>query len=131
MNRIFSLLLWTGVALALAACHAHPNLQYKPQGYAKLRNIELLVAPPNRSYEVVAYVEGFGGRFTARETMINALIDEARKAGAQALIPLTFAEGADAARGIDQYIVTENQRTLAKGRAIRWTDAHRAYEVGP
>lgn len=131
MNRRFMLLLLSSAVLTLAACHAHPNLQYKPPGYAKLRNIDLLLVPPNREYELVAYVEGSGGRFTAPETMINAMIDEARKSGAQALIPLEFAEGPNAPKGIDQFLVTENQRTLAKGRAIRWKDVHRAYDVGP
>jgi hypothetical protein len=109
-----------GTLLALAACHSHIELQYTPREYAKLRNIELLTSPPVRNYELVSTVEGSGGRLTARETMINAMIDEARKAGADALIPLEFSR-ADKATGLDLFAVTENGRTITRGRAIRWS----------
>jgi len=109
-----------GAALMLSACHSHIELQYTPQQYAKLRNIELLTSPPVRNWELVSTVEGSGGRFTARETMINAMIDEARKVGADALIPMEFSR-ADNTAGLDLFAVTENGRTITRGRAIRWS----------
>lgn len=113
-------------AVAVSACHSHIDLQYTPEQYAKLRGIELLTSPPTRAYELVANVQGTGGRHTAKETMINAMIDAAQKAGARALIPMEFsAKGPDAGRakpatGLEQFVYTENGRTITKGRAIQW-----------
>ena len=102
-------------------------MQYTPAQYAKLRGIELLTSPPTREYELVVVVEGFGGAFTARETMINGMIDAAHRAGARALIPMEFAgEGQRAAgqtkpvTGLDLFVHIEKNRTITKGRAIRW-----------
>lgn len=121
MNRSVSLIALAWFAITLAGCHAHQEMQYTPEQYAKLRGIELITTPPTRPYELVANVEGFGGRHTAKETMINGMIDEALKAGARALIPLEFAgEGRGAIKGLDLFVYTENNRTITKGRAIRW-----------
>jgi hypothetical protein len=126
MNRTVSMIALTLVVFAMAGCHAHQEMQYTPEQYAKLRGIELLTTPPTRAYELVANVEGFGGQHTATETMINGMIDEALKAGARALIPMEFAgEGrnADQAKpvtGLALFVYTENNRTTTKGRAIRW-----------
>jgi hypothetical protein len=127
MNRSVSLIALTWLAFTLAGCHAHKEMQYTPEQYAKLRGIELITTPPTRPYELVANVEGFGGRHTAKETMINGMIDEALKAGARALIPMEFAgEGRHAGQakpvtGTELFVYTENNRTVTKGRAIRWT----------
>jgi hypothetical protein len=122
VNRIVSLIMLAWVAFILAACHAHKDMQYTPEQYAKLRGIELITTPPTRPYELVAIVEGFGGRFTAKETMINSMIDTALKSGARALIPMEFAdEGRGATKGLDLFVYTENNRTVTRGRAIRWT----------
>lgn len=122
MKKSVSLLVLTGIAFVLAACHAHMDMQYTPQQYAKLRGIELLTSEPTRSYELVANVEGSGGKFTAKETMINAMIDSAQKAGARALIPLESAASGEA-KGLDVFVFTENNRIVTKGRAVVWTDA--------
>ncbi len=110
------------LAFALGACRSHPEMQYKPEQYAKLRGIELLTSPPAREYELVANVEGFGGQFTAKETMINGMIDAAHKAGARALIPMEFAgEGrTKSATGLELFVHVEKDRVVTKGRAIRW-----------
>lgn len=112
--------------IGLAGCQAHTNLQYGPVKYARTRNVELLLSPPTRAWTLVVNVSSSGGRFTATETMVNAMVDEANKAGAQALIPLEFAgEGSRAGKartGIDQFVYTEDGRTITKGRAIRWDD---------
>lgn len=122
MNRAVSLLVMAGVVSSLVACHAHMDMQYTPQQYAKLRGIELLTSEPTRSYELVANVEGSGGKFTAKETMINAMIDSAQKLGARALIPLESAEsGNGAAKGLDAFVFVENNRIVTRGRAIVWT----------
>ena len=71
MNRNLSLFALAWLSIALAGCHAHKEMQYTPAQYAKLRGIELITTPPTRAYELVVTVEGFGGRFTAKETMIN------------------------------------------------------------
>jgi len=121
VNKTVSLIVLAWLTLGLAACQ-HIELQYAPEKYAKLRGIELITTPPTRPYELVANVEGFGGRHTAKETMINSMIDAAQKAGARALIPMEFAgEGRNATRGLDLFVFTENNRTVTKGRAIRWT----------
>lgn len=121
MNKTVSLIVLAWLTLGLAACQ-HIELQYAPEKYAKLRGIELITTPPTRPYELVANVEGFGGRHTAKETMINSMIEAAQKAGARALIPMEFAgEGRNATRGLDLFVFTENNRTVTKGRAIRWT----------
>lgn len=121
MNKTVSLIVLAWLTLGLAACQ-HIELQYTPEQYAKLRGIELITTPPTRSYELVANVEGFGGRHTAKETMINSMIDAAQKSGARALIPMEFAgEGRNATNGLDLFVFTENNRTVTKGRAIRWT----------
>ena len=121
MSRTLPMLLL--LAFALSGCHAHKEMQYTPAQYAKLRGIELLTTPPTRPYELVATVEGTGGKFTAEQTMINAMIDAAQKAGARALIPLEFAgEGTTGSRtGLQLFVFTETTRRITKGRAIRWT----------
>ena len=127
MNRIISLTVLLGLAVVLAGCHSHLEMQYTPEHYAKLRGIELITTPPTRPYELVANVEGFGGSHTAKETMINGMIDEALKSGARALIPMEFSdEGRNAGKarpitGLELFVYTENGRTITKGRAIRWT----------
>jgi hypothetical protein len=121
VNRTVALIVLAWLTVGLAACHSHIELQYTPEQYAKYRGIELLTTPPTRPYELVANVEGSGGRFTTKETMINAMIDEAQKAGARALIPMDFSEGRNAAKGLELFVYTENNRTFTKGRAIRWT----------
>lgn len=122
MNRIITLIALSWIAFTLPACHAHLEMQYTPQQYAKLRGIELLTSPPARAYELVANVEGFGGRHTAKETMINSMIDAANKAGARALIPMEFSgEGqAKSGTGLELFVHVEKDRTITKGRAIRW-----------
>jgi len=125
MNRNLWLFALVWLSVAVAGCHAHKEMQYTPERYAKLRGIELITTPPTRPYELVVKVEGFGGRHTAKETMINGMIDEAHKAGARALIPMEFAgEGrnaGNAVKGLELFVYTENNRTVTKGRAIRWT----------
>ncbi len=120
MNRTVSLIVLSWTVFALSACHAHIEMQYTPEQYARLRGIELLTTPPTRAYETVADVEGSGGRFTAKETMINAMIDAARKAGADALIPLEFSGPGNTAAGMEQFVFTGNNRTVTRGRAIKW-----------
>ena len=122
MNRIILLTVVSWTVFALAACRSHPEMQYKPEQYAKLRGIELLTSPPSRAYELVVTVEGFGGQFTARDTMINSMIDATHKAGARALIPMEFT-GAGTAKpvtGLELFVHIEKDRTITKGRAIRW-----------
>jgi len=109
-------------ALSLAACQSHPELRYAPESYAQLRHIELLTAEPGRPYELVAEVKGHGGRHTATSTLINAIIDEASKVGAQALIPVENADRGNTIQGLDQFVFTENGQTMTRGRAIRWVD---------
>jgi hypothetical protein len=125
MNRNLSLLVLAWLSVSFVGCHAHKEMQYSPERYAKLRGIDLITTPPTRPYELVATVEGFGGKYTAKETMINGMIDQALKAGARALIPMEFAgEGRNAGnsvKGLDLFVFTENNRTVTKGRAIRWT----------
>lgn len=122
MNRIVTLIVASCIAFTLGACRSHPEMQYKPAQYAELRGIELLTSPPSREYELVVVVEGFGGQFTAKETMINSMIDAAQKAGARALIPMDFTgEGrAKPVTGLDLFVHVEKDRTITKGRAIRW-----------
>jgi hypothetical protein len=117
MKRVFALVVLSWAAFMATACQTHPDMRHTPQQYARLRNVELLLAAPTRSYQEIATVEGSGGRFTAKETMINAMIDAAHKAGADALIPLEFA----AKGGLEQFVHTEGNRRITKGRAIRWS----------
>ena len=125
MNKSVPLIALAWFALVLAGCHAHKEMQYSPEQYAKLRGIELITTVPTRPYELVANVEGFGGRFTTAETMINGMIDETLKLGARALIPMELAEeGRNAGKarpGLAVFVYTESNRTVTKGRAIRWT----------
>ncbi len=124
MHRNLSLLALAWLGVAVAGCHAHKEMQYTPQQYAELRGVELITTPPTREYELVATVEGFGGKFTATETMINGMIDQAHKSGARALIPMEFADegrnAGKAVKGLELFVFTENDRTITRGRAIRW-----------
>lgn len=121
MNGRISLIIFSWFAITLAGCQSHPEMRYAPEKYATLRGIELITTPPTRPYELVANVEGSGGRHTATSTMINGMIDETLKVGARALIPMEFAgEGRGAVKGMDLFVYTEGDRTITKGRAIRW-----------
>jgi hypothetical protein len=126
MNRNLSLFALAWLSVAVVGCHSHKEMQYSPEKYAKLRGIELITTSPTRPYELVATVEGFGGKFTAKETMINGMIDKAQASGARALIPMEFSgEGHHAGQtkpvaGLELFVYTENGRTVTKGRAISW-----------
>jgi len=119
MNRTVLLILAAALAAAPLACQRHPTLRYSPPEYAKLRNVELLLSEPTRNYRVIATVTGLGGKFTAKETMMNAMIDEARQAGADALIPLEF-PGRAPADPVEPFLRVEDGRTVTKGNAIKW-----------
>lgn len=121
VNKTVPLIMLACLSFILTACHSHIELQYTPEQYSRLRGIELVTTLPTLPYELVVNVEGSGGRFTTKETMINAMIDAAQKAGARALIPMDFDAGRNAAKGLDLFVYTENNRTFTKGRAIRWT----------
>ncbi len=116
MHKIILPVLIVTMAMPLASCQRHPEMRYQPEQYAKLRNVEILTTPPERAYQVVATVTGKGGKFTARETMLNAMIDEARKSGAEALIPLDFTGG----KGMDLFMRVEDGQVVTKGHAIKW-----------
>jgi len=132
--KIAGPLFGAALVVSLAACQTHLELQYTPERYAKLRNVTLLLAPPEREYELVANVEGSGGRHTAPETMINAMIDEAHKLGADALMPLEFGHRGPTGQtltrtgepaGLEQFVYHENGRTFSRGQAVRWVDGAR------
>lgn len=116
--RLLPLLL--ALAVPLAACQSNPTLRYKPLEYAKLRDLEIVTVAPERAYQVLANIEASGGRHTTVNTMINSMIDKAGAAGADALIPLEFGGPGRTAKGLDQFVYTENGRKLTRGRAIRW-----------
>lgn len=120
MRYVVSFAMLLALMVPLAACQSHPTLRYKPHEYAKLRDIELVTVPPARAYQVLANIEASGGRHTTAGTMINSMIDKAGNAGADALIPLEFGGPGKAAKGLDQFVHTENGRTITRGRAIRW-----------
>ena len=120
--RAVPLLILTGVVSVLTACQSHLELQYTPERYARHRNIELLTTAPTRPFTLIAEVKGYGGRHTSTQTKINALIDEAQKAGAQALIPVENADRGKTVRGLDVFVFTEENRTVTRGRAVRWDD---------
>lgn len=119
MNRTVLLIVTAILGLILASCQRHPTLRYTPPEYAKLRNVEILLAEPTRNYRVIATVTGLGGKFTARETMMNAMIDEAHKIGADALIPLEF-PARKPADPVEPFLRIEDGRTVTKGNAIKW-----------
>lgn len=110
---------------AMSACRSHIDMQYTPEQYAKLRGIELLTTEPTRPFEVVATVRGTGGRHTAKETMVNAMIDAAQRADARALIPLESSpaaarSGDPANKNLDVFVYIEQGKRITQGRAIRW-----------
>jgi len=119
MSRIILPILLSISAITLAACSSHPTLRYSPDEYAKLRKVEILLSEPTRNYRVVATVTGTGGRHTAKETMMNAMIDEAVKAGADALVPLEIPVNAPR-HSVDAFVATENGKTVTRGNAIKW-----------
>lgn len=121
-NRVSRVML-LGLVGILGACQSYPELRYTPERYAKYRNIELLTQQPPRSFAVIAEVKGYGGPHTATQTKINAIIDEARKAGADALIPVENADRGNTVHGLDVFVFTDDNQTIARGRAVRWTDA--------
>jgi hypothetical protein len=120
MRTGISIILPLTLFLSLAACESHPTLRYKPHEYAQMRDIELVTTAPARPYQVLANIEASGGRHTTTTTMINSMIDKAGNAGADALIPLEFGGPGKSAKGLEQFVYTEDGRTITKGRAIRW-----------
>lgn len=109
---------------AIGGCRSHIDLQSTPEQYAKLRGIELLTTEPTRPFEVVATVRGTGGRHTAKETMVNAMIDAAQRAGARALIPLESSKATErvgaSGKNLDVFVYIEDGKRVTKGRAIQW-----------
>lgn len=120
MRSVVSLVSSLALILPLAACQSHPTLRYTPHEYAKLRDIEIVTIAPARPYQVLTNIEASGGRHTTVTTMINSMIDKAGNAGADALIPLEFGGPGTSAKGLEQFVHTENGRTITRGRAIRW-----------
>jgi len=107
------------VVAPLVACQSHPTLRYSPEEYSRLRKVEVLTTAPTRNYRVISVVTGMGGRHTAKETMMNAMIDEAHKLGADALIPLEF-PASPPKHPVDAFVHTENGHTVTRGNAIKW-----------
>lgn len=120
MQRLSLLLLLLVLAVPLAACQSNPTMRYKPHEYAKLRDLEIVTTEPARAYQVLANIEASGGRHTTVNTMINSMIEKAGNAGADALIPLEFGGPTKSAKGLEQFVYTENGRKMTKARAIRW-----------
>lgn len=120
MRTAVSFTLLLALAVPLAACESNPTLRYQPHEYAKLRDLEIITVAPERAYQVLANIEASGGRHTTVNTMINSMIDKAGNAGADALIPLEFGGPTKSAKGLDQFVHTENGRKMTRGRAIRW-----------
>jgi len=119
MSRNILLVLLSAAAVALAACNSHPTLRYSPEEYSKLRKVQVLVTEPTRNYRVVATVTGKGGRHTAKETMMNAMIDEAAKSGADALIPIQIPVNPPR-HAVDAFVENEDGKMFTKGNAIKW-----------
>jgi len=119
LNRIAPFVLIAIVVATQVSCSTHPTMRYSPEEYARLRNVQIFLTEPNRNYRVISIVTGMGGRHTARETMMNAMIDEAKNAGADALIPLEF-PASKPLHFVDAFVHTEDGKTITKGNAIKW-----------
>jgi hypothetical protein len=120
MNRIATLCLACLTPVVLAACSVNPTLTHSPEEYAKLRGIEVLTREPTRPYEVLITTKASGGRHTAISTMINAMIDDAKQAGANALIPLEAAAERPNVTGLDVFVYPQDGRSVTWARAIKW-----------
>ena len=88
-----------------------------------MRGVEVITREPTRPYEVLITTKASGGRHTAINTMINAMIDDAKNAGADALIPLAGADERPNVTGLDVFKHVEQDRPVAWGRAIKWKNA--------
>jgi hypothetical protein len=120
MNRFAALCLACLMGFAASACSVNPTLTHSPEEYAKLRGIEVLTREPTRPYEVLITTKASGGRHTATSTMINAMIDDAKQAGADALIPLEAAAERPKVTGLDVFVYPQEGRTVTWARAIKW-----------
>ena len=120
MRTVVSLTLLLALAVPLAACESNPTMRYQPFLFDEPANTEIYTVAPERAYQVLANIEASGGRHTTVNTMINSMIDKAGNAGADALIPLEFGGPSKTAKGLDQFVHTENGRKMTRGRAIRW-----------
>lgn len=120
MSRYALLSLLAITTFGSIACSVNPTLLHEPEEYAKLRGIEVVTREPTRPYEVLITTKASGGRHTVLSTMINAMIDDARKAGADALIPLEGATERKNIKGLEVFSFVEEGRTVAWARAIKW-----------
>lgn len=118
-KRIVLPIVVAALAATVMSCQRHPTLRYSPEEYARLRNVQIFLSEPTRNYRVIATVSGMGGRHTAKETMMNAMIDEAKSSGADALIPLAF-PASKPLHFVDAFLHTEDGKTITKGNAIKW-----------
>lgn len=118
MNRVA--LWWLAVvAISATGCSVDPTLLHTTEEYGKMRGVEVLTREPSWPYEVLITTKGTGGDYTATRTMINAMVDDAKKAGADALIPLAGAADRPNATGLDVFVYTEAGRTVTWGRAVK------------
>lgn len=122
MNGTVGGMVGLSVVAVLAGCNINPTLLHTPEEYAALRGIELLTREPTRPYEVLLTTKATGGRHTAISTMLNAMIDDAKKANADALIPLAGAAERPNVSGLDVFRYVEQGQSVTWGRAIKWQD---------
>lgn len=120
MNRFAAYCLAGLMGLAASACSVNPTLTHTPEEYAKLRGIEVLTREPTRPYEVLITTKASGGRHTAMSTMLNAMIDDAKQAGANALIPLEGAAERPNVTGLNVFAYTQEGKQVTWARAIKW-----------
>lgn len=120
MNRFALLILLAVTAVGSFACSVNPTLLHQPEEYAKLRGIEVITREPTRPYEVLITTKASGGRHTTISTMINAMIDDAKKAGADALIPLEGATERANVKGLEVFSYSEDGHEVTWARAIKW-----------
>jgi hypothetical protein len=123
MNKLIAILIAVSAVAMLAGCGVNPTLLHEPDEYAKMQGVEVLTREPTRPYEVLITTKASGGRHTAISTMINAMIDDAKKEGADALIPLAGAAERPNVTGLEVFSFIEQGHTVTWARAIKWKNS--------
>lgn len=116
------------VGVILAGCaSAHVVMLDTSRSYPPTKGVVMLMGEPERSYEVIAIIEGNGSQFNNQTQVIKAIQKKARKIGAHAIylissenqyVPTTYT------RNLDGSLLTipGGNKQIVKALAIRFTD---------
>ena len=116
VNCIFLFIL---VSSCLVGCHAASVTTFSGKRYSPTTEVKVYtdLSTIAKEYEEIGYVEAKGGATVSKQTLLDDMIEEAKKFGAHALIKIEFYDRARYDKYIGSY-----EKPAAKAVMIRFKE---------